>query len=710
MKKRLLRVLLMCCMVLTMLPTTANAATQYYNLWVGDTEVSSNNLSGDGWRYEPETNTLVLNGFGTATLGYPKGKDTSGYYADGKTYQYANIYSNGGDINIRTEGKESYIGDPDFGNRDRQYEDSDMPIAFTGIYTHGGNVTVTGSAKLNIGSNRRGICTGGTGSITFDNARDVEIVTYSGDALFSGSITLKGNSRVSAYAGHTGKGGPASSNINAWASINIYDNAYLYSDYELAGSDSIGHTKGIDCLTGPINVYGGEIKSIVRPNFAVLSSYYNIYALFASEINIEGGGVVDGRIYNPYDSKYYTGSVVYGFRSNATLVRVNFYGGVFRAGIDTKRPDGSTRSESLYPGATFADHVLYKTITDGGTWDRYVEISAYSRDGIYLWASSDDPDLYGRCWSYDAQKRYTESYHGNSYNPLYIYDKIIEGRDMPLVAENNTHIIDPYVNKGCEIPEMTVKSRATLTLKFDKDRDYTFTKPIYLEGGTLVIDGDFGTGIITGLDVRGTGTVIFGRGTVSGNVEKTVKTVMYNQYGAGGNIDIPDHGNAVDQDGNTVHKFAYKAETDYDYFDRVCIIRKVEERDFLSIDGKFHKAENGDKMLYLWTDRADRPHRIDAYPTDSTKKGQPLSLKYGTNTFAPGTPFTLKKNGVFVAKAGDNVVLSPPCRRQSHRPAKVLYLLGQVVCQQGRRRELRACAGDARADCGQQLFAGYHSL
>lgn len=173
----------MCYMVLTMLPTTAFAATQYYNLWVSGTAVSSDKLSGDGWRYEPETNTLVLNGFGTATLGYPKGKDNSGYYADGKTYQYANIYSNGGDINIRTEGKKSYIGDPDFGNRDRQYEDSDMPIAFTGIYTHGGNVTITGSAKLNIGSNRRGICTGGTGSITFDNARDVEIVTYSGDAL-----------------------------------------------------------------------------------------------------------------------------------------------------------------------------------------------------------------------------------------------------------------------------------------------------------------------------------------------------------------------------------------------------------------------------------------------------------------------------------------------------------------------------------------------
>ena len=229
-----------------------------------------------------------------------------------------------------------------------------------------------------------------------------------------------------------------------------------------------------------------------------------------------------------------------------------------------------------------------------------------------------------------------------------------------VVMENSTNMVNPNVDEGFEIPEMTVKSGTTLTLKFDKDRDYTFTKPIYLEGGTLEINGAYGSGVITGLDVRGNGTVIFGRGTVSGNVEKTVKTVMYNQIGVGGNIDIPDHGNAVDQDGNTVHKFAYKAETDYDYFDRVCIIRKVEERDFLIIDGKFHKAENGDKMLYLWTDRADRPHRIDAYPsTDSYENGQPLSLKYGTNTFAPGTPFTLKENGVFVAKAGDNVVLSP---------------------------------------------------
>ena len=136
---------------------------------------------------------------------------------------------------------------------------------------------------------------------------------------------------------------------------------------------------------------------------------------------------------------------------------------------------------------------------------------------------------------------------------------------------------------------------------------------------------------------------------------------MDNETYSSGNIDIPDYGNVVDGTGNTVHKFAYKAETEYDYFRRVCIIREVEERDFLWFEGKFHIAENGDKMLYLWTDRADRPHRIGAYPTaDCIREDeQTLPLKYGTNTFAPGTPFTLKENGVFVAKAGDNVVLSP---------------------------------------------------
>ena len=130
MKKRLLKVLLVCCMVLTMMPTTAFAATQNYNLWIGGERVTSDNLSGDGWKFEPETNTLVLNGFGLATWGYNMGKDFLGRYPQ-NVNMFAIIYAEGKmDLTIRTEGKPSYIGDPDFANR--AYEKSKR--AYTAIY------------------------------------------------------------------------------------------------------------------------------------------------------------------------------------------------------------------------------------------------------------------------------------------------------------------------------------------------------------------------------------------------------------------------------------------------------------------------------------------------------------------------------------------------------------------------------------------------
>ena len=659
MKKRLLSGLLMCCMVLTMLPTTAFAATQNYNLWIGGERVTSDNLSGDGWKFEPETNTLVLNGFGLATWGYNMGKDFFGHYPS-KVNLYAIIYAEGKmDLTIRTEGKPSYIGDPDFANR--AYEKSKR--AYTAIYNSGGKVTITGNAKLTVGANYRGIFCDNSGTLIFDNAREVEVVTFGGDTLHASDITVKGNSCVNTTVGHAGAGVPTM-NIYATYTVKVYAGSSLKSDFELGADTSGSNYAGIKCISGKkgggVYACGGEIRSQVYPAGYDIGNK-TLYAIDAPVVNIEGDGVVDGNIYNWYNpNEYYVNSVVYGFSDGKGKVKFNGPG-ILRLQMSTAKPDGSSKIQQLRPDSiSFAENLLYQTDTSGSCRE---EITAYTCDGIFL--SSKGVYQY---WSYSEKNLYPAHY-GEYYGSLDLKSDALNLKDVVtktlsvsklVVMENSTNMVNPNVDEGFEIPEMTVKSGATLTLKFDKDRDYTFTKPIYLEGGTLEINGAYGSGVIKGLDVRGNGTVIFGRGTVSGNVEKTVKTVMYNQYGAGGNIDIPDHGNAVDQDGNTVHKFAYKAETDYDYFDRVCIIRKVEERDFLIIDGKFLKAENGDKMLYLWTDRADRPHRIDAYPsTDSYENGQPLSLKYGTNTFAPGTPFTLKENGVFVAKAGDNVVLSP---------------------------------------------------
>jgi len=659
MKKRLLSGLLMCCMVLTMLPTTAFAATQNYNLWIGGERVTSDNLSGDGWKFEPETNTLVLNGFGLATWGYNMGTDFLGRYPK-NVNMFAIIYAEGKmDLTIRTEGKPSYIGDPDFANR--AYEKSKR--AYTAIYNSGGKVTITGNAKLTVGANYRGIFCDNSGTLIFDNAREVEVVTFGGDTLHASDITVKGNSCVNTTVGHAGAGVPTM-NIYATYTVKVYAGSSLKSDFELGADTSGSNYAGIKCISGKkgggVYACGGEIRSQVYPAGYDIGNK-TLYAIDAPVVNIEGDGVVDGNIYNWYNpNEYYVNSVVYGFSDGKGKVKFNGPG-ILRLQMSTAKPDGSSKIQQLRPDSiSFAENLLYQTDTSGSCRE---EITAYTCDGIFL--SSKGVYQY---WSYSEKNLYPAHY-GEYYGSLDLKSDALNLKDVVtktlsvsklVVMENSTNMVNPNVDEGFEIPEMTVKSGATLTLKFDKDRDYTFTKPIYLEGGTLEINGAYGSGVIKGLDVRGNGTVIFGRGTVSGNVEKTVKTVMYNQYGAGGNIDIPDHGNAVDQDGNTVHKFAYKAETDYDYFDRVCIIRKVEERDFLIIDGKFLKAENGDKMLYLWTDRADRPHRIDAYPsTDSYENGQPLSLKYGTNTFAPGTPFTLKENGVFIAKAGDNVVLSP---------------------------------------------------
>ena len=411
---------------------------------------------------------------------------------------------------------------------------------------------------------------------------------------------------------------------------------------------------------GGVYACGGEIRSNVYPAGYDIGDK-TLYAIDAPVVNIEGG-VVEGNIYNWYNpNEYYINSVVYGYSGGGGRVRFNG-AGILRLKMSTAKPDGSSKIQQLRPDSiSFAENLLYRTDTDGSCRE---EITVYTCDGIFL--SSKGVYEY---WSYSEKNLYPTHY-GEYYGSFDRKSDALNLKDVmtktlsisKLVAmENSTNMVNPYVDEGFEIPEMTVKSGATLIPKFDKDRDYAFTKPIYLEGGTIEINGGGGSGIIKGLDVRGKGTVIFHGGTVSGDVEKTVKVVMDNETYSSGNIDIPDYGNVVDGTGNTVHKFAYKAETEYDYFRRVCIIREVEERDFLWFEGKFHIAENGDKMLYLWTDRADRPHRIGAYPTaDCIREDeQTLPLKYGTNTFAPGTPFTLKENGVFVAKAGDNVVLSP---------------------------------------------------
>ena len=62
--RKLLGVLLALVMVVGLIPGMALAASiTEYHLWIGNTQVTSNNLSGTGWSYSPTDNKLTLNNY-----------------------------------------------------------------------------------------------------------------------------------------------------------------------------------------------------------------------------------------------------------------------------------------------------------------------------------------------------------------------------------------------------------------------------------------------------------------------------------------------------------------------------------------------------------------------------------------------------------------------------------------------------------------------
>ena len=120
--------------------------------------------------------------------------------------------------------------------------------AYTAIYNSGGTVTITGNAKLTVGANYRGIFCDNSGTLIFDNARDVEVVTFGGDTLHARDITLKGNSHVNTTVGHAGAGVPTM-NIYATYTVKVYEGSFLKSDCELGADTSNRGYAGIQCFS-----------------------------------------------------------------------------------------------------------------------------------------------------------------------------------------------------------------------------------------------------------------------------------------------------------------------------------------------------------------------------------------------------------------------------------------------------------------------------
>lgn len=206
---------------------------EHYNLWIGGAEVTSAKTSGEGWSYDPTTNTLTLNG---ASI-------TSGSHAD------ASIYATDA-LNIVLNGSNTVSGS-NFGI----YADSSVNISgdgslsvvgyWDGIQAHG-NVTVNSGSITFKGESSYGI-KAEENTLTFNGGYVYAKGGASGYGIAASSIVLENSSHLkvthnsAAVAGNLSATGGLcrTSEDGAFSDVVTASGAY----FEYMGSDHVTYTK-----------------------------------------------------------------------------------------------------------------------------------------------------------------------------------------------------------------------------------------------------------------------------------------------------------------------------------------------------------------------------------------------------------------------------------------------------------------------------------
>ena len=211
MKKRLrlTPILIAIMMLFAMMPLISAPAhaEEIYKLWINGNHVMAGATSGDGWEFDASSNTLTLTD-ATITKGRSENNNYGIYYQGSKG------------LNIVLEGSNNIVS-----------AQGGTPLT-RGIYSTGGDITISGDGSLSIDVNADGIYAGQDvfikgGSITASGAtaiqagRNVEIeggtvtaTSTSGNAIYATYlIELKGGS-VTASGTGTGSGIYANGGIN----------------------------------------------------------------------------------------------------------------------------------------------------------------------------------------------------------------------------------------------------------------------------------------------------------------------------------------------------------------------------------------------------------------------------------------------------------------------------------------------------------------
>ena len=219
-------------MIIGLLPglsVTVNAADSVvsYDIWVGEEEVTSKNLSGTGWTYEPESATLTLNDYS--------------YLGDG--YSSAGIYSKNA-LKIELIGINSVTCNSNSSGWA-------CGIRVIGTINSVGTLTISGNGTLNV--------TGGTG--------------YTSHGLSAENIIIE-NGTVNA----TGREASGSSGIYAAGTFTVNGGKVTAT----ASTSSAGTSRGIECNNFILN--NGEVTAIAGE---ATGSSYGIQAKKTMSHNME---------------------------------------------------------------------------------------------------------------------------------------------------------------------------------------------------------------------------------------------------------------------------------------------------------------------------------------------------------------------------------------------------------------------------------------
>lgn len=237
-RKKIWSCLMTLAMAVTMLSgisVTANAATTY-GLWVGGEQVTSDNLSGKGWKYNPNTSTLTLDGYQYTGEGYVVSGSSGAICAT----TALNIIVKGNNVITNTSTSKS-------------------PYWSSGIYAANG-LTIDGDGSLK--------ATGGTG------------FTSHGISVVNGDLTINSGTITA-----TGQDANGSSGIYAKQSVQgegtVTVNGGTITAIAGKATYAYGSSYGIECRT--FVMQGGKVTA--KADTVENGKSYGIYASYDWEFN-----------------------------------------------------------------------------------------------------------------------------------------------------------------------------------------------------------------------------------------------------------------------------------------------------------------------------------------------------------------------------------------------------------------------------------------